>query len=523
MSGDFELHPEGKGFKRGSRVRSVFDPNGSTGVATLWTPNELQAAALASDVGIDLIVGGLGSGKSDVGALKLLMWALRNPRRKDGSPTKWLILGPDFAFLKDEQMQKILDQASRLDGAPYETVVKRVVLGQNPKIVLCHDQELLCRSGTEPKRMRGHQFSGMWMDEAEFQHEAAFSMAITRMRSAEAIRAVVTTSPQTVRNSWVWPLVSGTNDGYNAVRETVEVRVHRWRSRDNKANEPEVLEAIGAVLEATTPGASAQELDGLFLGTHEAPDRGVFDFQKAFVPRLNLTESEMRAAVLGVDLGKQHDFTWLTVMSRTGVVLFMDRFNASTIDTERKTFYTAVQDRIVALVAEFAIPLVKIDTAMQGASFTDMLRTKLGSRARVDGYGTDAPKRKAQAIEALGMALSRVTIKIPEVWVAPGGLETKVGHVAQLKRELVELQVEERDGYRVFDHPQGGHDDGIVSLALAYSGVATRGYEVDLSPWLKKGKFQVPGSKWATPFGPGFNLGGMRPFPPTRPPGPSGR
>jgi hypothetical protein len=519
MSGDFELHPEGRGFKRGSRVRSVLDPDGFTGVATEWVPNEKQASALASDVGIDVIVGGLGSGKSDVGALKLLMWALRNPRRKDGSPTKWLILGPDFSFLKDEQMQKILEQASKLDGAPYETIVKRVVFGQNPKIVLCHDQELLCRSGTEPKRMRGHQFSGVWMDEAEYQHEEAFTMAVRRMRSAGAIRAVVTTSPETVRNSWVWPLISGTNDGYNRFREKVSVRVHRWRSRDNKANEPEVLDAIGALLEATAPGTSAQELDGLFLGTHEAPERGVFDFQKAFVSRLTLSESEMRAAVLGVDLGKQHDFTWLTVLGRTGVVLYMDRFNASTLDTKRQTFYTAVQERVAALVDEFRIPLVKIDTAMQGASFADMLRTRLGARARVLGYGTDAPKRKAQALEALGVALSRQTVRIPEVWIAPSGLETRVEHVAQLKREFVELQVEERDGYRVFDHPQGGHDDGIVSLALAYSGIKTGGYEVDLSPWFKKNKLKLPGSKWATPFGPGFNLGGMRPFPPTRGPG----
>jgi hypothetical protein len=519
MSGDFELHPEGKGFKRGSRERAVFDPQGCTGIATKWGAQEHQAKALASDTGIDVIVGGLGSGKSDVGALKLLTWALRYPRRKDGSPTKWLILGPDFSFLKDEQMQKILDRASELDGAPYETIVKRVVFGQNPKIVLCHDQELLCRSGTEPKRMRGHQFSGMWMDEAEFQHEAAFTMAITRMRSAKAIRAVVTTSPQSVRNSWIWPLVSGTNDGYNRVREKTQVRVHRWRSRDNKANEPEVLDAIGAVLEATSPGASAQELDGLFLGTHEAPDRGVFDFQKAFVSRLMLSESEMRAAVLGVDLGKQHDFTWLTILGNTGVVLYMDRFNASTLDTKRQTFYTAALDRIVTLVDEFRIPLVKIDTAMQGASFADMLRTKLGARSRVEGYGTDAPKRKAQALEALGVALSRQTVRIPEVWVAPTGLETRIEHVAQLKRELVELQVEERDGYRVFDHPQGGHDDGVVSLALAYSGIKTGGYEVDLSPWFKKDKQKLPGSKWATPYGPGFNLGGMRPFPPTRGPG----
>lgn len=515
MSGGLgEILPEGKGRKVGSRKPSRVDATRASGAYTSWRPTDKQARALTPDTGIDLIVGGLGSGKSDVGAMKLLRWALRYPRRRDGSPTKWLILGPDFSLLREEQMQKVLEQAARFTNMPYAGVIKRVCYGQDPRIYLCHDQVLLCRSGTEPRRMRGHQFTGMWMDEAEFQHESAFTMALTRMRSADAIRAVVTTSPQTVRNSWVWPLVSGTHDGYNKLREKTPFRVHRWRSRDNPANEPDVLEAIGAALEAGSPGTSAQELDGLFLGTHEAPERGVFDFSRAFVSRLSLRESDTHAAVVGVDLGKQHDFTWLTILSRSGVVLFMQRFNASTVNAPRDQFYPWVERRIVELVEQSRIPLVKIDTAMQGASFSETLRRVLGTRARVDGFATDAPKRKAQAIESLGVALSRLTVRIPEVWIGPSGLETRVEYVHQLKRELVELQVTERDGYRVFNHPPGGHDDGIVSLALAFQGLGSRAPEVDLSPWLKGNKLQVPGSKWATPYGPGFNTGGGRAFPP---------
>jgi len=469
-----EAHPEGRGFKAGTRERAKFDPSRKGLLRTRWTPNGKQEQVLVSDTGIDLIVGGLGSGKSDVGALKLLRWALRYPRRKDGSPSKWLILGPDFSLLREEQMQKILEAATNLGELSYKAVVKRVCIGQDPRIYLSSDQVLLCRSGTEPKRMRGHQFSGMWQDEAEFQEEAAFTMALTRMRSADAIRAVVTTSPQTVRNSWVWPILSGTHDGYNKLREKTEVRVHRWRSRDNLANEAEVLEAIGAALEAGSPGATSQELDGLFLGTHEAPDRGVFDYEPAFVSRLVLAPEQARAAVLGVDLGKQHDFTWLTVLSETGVVLFMQRLNASTINAPRDAFYPWVERRIVEIVTRFAVPVVKIDTAMQGASFAETLRRVLAGRARVDGYATDAPKRKSQAIEALGVALSRRAVQIPAVWVGSQGVEHQVEHVLQLRREFAELQADEKDALRTFTHPLGGHDDGVVSLALAYQGLARR-------------------------------------------------
>ena len=503
MSGGLgEKHPEGRGFKAASRGKVLVDASRMSSVETTWTPNEKQARALASDSGIDLIVGGLGSGKSDVGALKLIRWALKYPRRKDGSPTKWLILGPDFSLLREEQMQKVLEQAARFSNLPYSGVVRRVCYGQDPRIYLCHDQVLLCRSGTEPRRMRGHQFQGMWMDEAEFQHETAFTMALTRMRSAEAIRAVVTTSPQAARNSWVWPLISGTNDGYNKLREKTAVRVHRWRSKDNPANEPGVLDAIGAALEAGAPGTSAQELDGLFLGTHEAPERSAFDFQRAFVGRLTLRPPEDRAAVLGVDLGKQHDFTWLTVLSASGVVLFMQRFNASTANAPRNAFYPWVERRIIELVESWRIPVVKIDTAMQGASFAETLRRALGSKARIDGYGTDAPKRKAQAIEALGVALSRLAIRVPEAWTGPDGVEHRVEHVLQLKRELAELLVSERDGYRTFNHPLGGHDDGIVSLALAAQGFSRSAGGGSLEHLRQPHFPRFTGYGASTPYGP---------------------
>lgn len=195
MSGGLgETHPEGRGFEAASRGKARVDATRMSGVETTWTPNDKQARALASDAGIDLIVGGLGSGKSDVGALKLIRWALKYPRRKDGSPTKWLILGPDFSLLREEQMQKILEQAARFSNLPYSGVVRRVCYGQDPRIYLCHDQVLLCRCGTEPRRMRGHRFSGT-AGVAEppapprtERHPETLTVSSTRTRSERASR-----------------------------------------------------------------------------------------------------------------------------------------------------------------------------------------------------------------------------------------------------------------------------------------------------------------------------------------------
>lgn len=483
MSGSLkEASPYGQGNTVASRAkRSIIAP-GLCRVGfqikddgdPLWEPQEHQAQLLSVDRGILLSAGALGSGKSEPGALKLLQWALKNPRRPDGRPTKWYVIGPDFSLIKQEQFEKILEHARRLRDAQ---VVKRVVGGQDPRIILCHDQVILGRSSTDPNRLRGHEVDGFWLDEAQNVEEKAFRIAVSRIRSTTAVRIVITGSPEDSPD-WIWKLLSGEDDGYNKVRERLieegsGLWAFRWSTAMNKANKGAVVGVVRAILDASSSGASSQELEGRFPGTPEAPALGVINYGQAFVGEADLPISDLQPAVLGVDIGETVDFTWFTVLSSRGVVLAMERFNAGTPNVPRDTFYPYLEGRIVATAKRWRVKRVVIDIAKSGKAIHQNVVPKLGG-VTVEPFPTDAPGRKSAVIEALAVALGRGDVRIPSSWKsAEGGIA--VDHVPQLRKEFEEfIPTDVGQGKRRWTHPDGGHDDGIVSLALAAHGILGR-------------------------------------------------
>jgi hypothetical protein len=494
MSGSLrEASPYGQGNTLASRAQRAPIAEGVARVGVqrlpdgspVWEPQEHQAALLAVDRGIILSAGALGSGKSEPGALRLLKWALKHPRRPDGRATRWYVIGPDFSLIKQEQFGKILEHARRLEGAQ---VVKRVVGGQDPRIILCHDQVILGRSSTDPQRLRGHEVDGFWLDEVQNVEEKAFRIAVSRIRSTTAVRIVLTGSPEDSPD-WVWKLLSGEDEGYNTVRrraieEGSGVWAFRWSTAMNKTNMSGVVGVVRAILDASGKGLSAQELEGRFPGTAEAPSLGVIDYGRAFVGKITIPDAEALPFALGVDIGETVDFTWFTILSRRGVVLAMERFNAGSPGVPRATFYPYLEARIIDAAKRWRVQRVMIDIAKAGKPTWQNVVPKLPG-VRVDGFPTDAPGKKSEVIEALSVALGRGDVKIPTAWSA-AGRDVTVENVAQLRKEFEEFIPDELgNGKRRWRHPDGGHDDGIISLALAWhsvrSGPASNGGS--LSGW----------------------------------------
>jgi hypothetical protein len=510
-------HGRGNKDERKPRILPV---SGLAKLVTRFVPHPAQACMLACERGMVMSSGALGSGKSEPGALTLLRWALRHPRREDGQPTQWYAIAPDFRRIRRELFKKLLGHARKLPV----NVVRRVTYGLDPKIVLYHGQTIYGASATDPDRLRAYEIDGEWWDEIEQIPEKAFRIGVSRLRSTDAVRIVMTGSPEDVPN-WNWNMISGQSEPHNKIRQQLidsgsGFWCFRWASTENKSNSSDVLGTVKVVMDASAEGLSVQELEGRFPGTPEAPALGLFDYTKAFVASLPLNAREATPAVMGVDIGETHDFTWLTVLGKTGVVLYMERWNAGSPGVDRERFFLNLPERLQAVAEIWRVPLVVIDIAKSGKPVCQSLAAMLEGRAKVEPYGTDAVGKKSAAIEALTVALARGDVKVPLKWIGPDGAEHVVPETPQLRKEFSELvRTDVGQGKRQFHHPQGGHDDGVVSLALAYFGLGRRRTEVDLSPWFKKDKLKLPGSKWATPFGPGFNLGGMRPFPPARGPG----
>lgn len=159
------------------------------------------------------------------------------------------------------------------------------------------------------------------------------------------------------------------------------------------------------------------------------------------------------AYVIGVDWGRHNDFTaFTTIDAKAGAVVAVDRF--TDID------YAVQLARLQALHQRFPkAPILAESNSMGGPLIEQLQRMRLPVRA----FHTSAAS-KAEAIEALALAFEQGAIRIPPVpWLID---------------ELLAFDQERLpSGAMRYGAPKGGHDDGVMSLAICYSGInQTTGY-----------------------------------------------
>lgn len=181
----------------------------------------------------------------------------------------------------------------------------------------------------------------------------------------------------------------------------------------------------------------------------------------------SLDVGDGRGYVIGVDWGRHQDFTVFTVLdARDRAVVALDRFT--------QIEYAVQLARLKALRRRFPHAAVVAEANSIGGPLIEQLRR--------DGISVSAfqttQASKAQIIEALAVAFEQGDIRIPPVqWLID---------------ELMAFDQERTAGGLMrYGAPTGGHDDGVVSLAIAWHAQAA-------SP----GRVAVAGSR--TSFGGAF-------------------
>ena len=129
-----------------------------------------QLAFLESKALFRAFVGGIGSGKSFIGALDMIR------RSKPGR--LYLVTAPTYPMLSDATFRSMTGLAQDLG-----------VIGPGdaktsppPSIKLKTGAEILFRSTDNPEMLRGPNLSGVWMDEASLTKQEAFDILIGRLR-----------------------------------------------------------------------------------------------------------------------------------------------------------------------------------------------------------------------------------------------------------------------------------------------------------------------------------------------------
>lgn len=149
------------------------------------------------------------------------------------------------------------------------------------------------------------------------------------------------------------------------------------------------------------------------------------------------------AYVIGVDWGRHHDFTVFVVLDvKAKAVVSVDRF--TDID------YAVQMQRLQALHRRFPHAPILAESNSMGAPLIEQLQRL---RVPVRAFYTSAAS-KAAVIEALALALEQGELALPPVqW---------------LLDELMAYDQERlASGAMRYGAPRGGHDDGVMSLALA--------------------------------------------------------
>lgn len=461
-------------------------------LSSTWAPLWLQERILAADTGIDFVVVGIGGGKSQVAAEKLLRWALRYPLHPDGkTANQGLVMGKDFRNAGDAQFKKIRQQAGRLipggEAVP-GPIIAHIRTAGEPVILLQNGVELKAFSGTDPDATRSHEFGYGWVDEAEFMDLPSFTTALGRLRGSGGIRMIVTSSPK--GDGWMHPIASGEYEQWAQIRRENRVTFWRWRSEDNPATAA-TLPTIRAAQNAQSPDLALAELDGRFLGTAEAPGSGAIDYVKAFVGRL---AAEEKAVVVGADLGKSADYCWFTALSRSGVVTAQDRFQLGDVDVTAADYWPLAQRRLIEFCEREGASEVLVDASRGGDHFTAALRERLerwGGSLRVRELPTNANSKRSDLIEGLGMAIALGRFRVPTAHGA-----RVVDHVEELRIELKHLVPKPpRDGRRMFGTDGTHKDDGVIAGALAWRALSELPRETELVNPADWGVISLPGGR----------------------------
>ena len=138
-------------------------------------------------------VGGIGSGKSYIGAYDLFIRAKAN--------RLYLVIAPTFSMLRDatfRSFREVGEQLGLLD-AVHRTEFSARIHTKDGGFA-----EVLFRSGDDPDHLRGPNISGIWMDEASLLVEDAYLIAIGRLREAGEMGWITATFTPKGRAHWTY-------------------------------------------------------------------------------------------------------------------------------------------------------------------------------------------------------------------------------------------------------------------------------------------------------------------------------
>lgn len=371
-------------------------------------------------------------GKSEVAIGMGLYWALVN-----GEKVWWCV--PVY--------KNALDAWVRLQF--FARQVPGVIISKDEmKVTFPSGGYLQVQTMNEYDNVRGSGLDHVIFDECAFAAEEAWTNVLMPMLATtkvEVMQALFISTPNGF--NWFWKLyLDGQRSGSG-------VESFHFTSYDNPYINKDFLEYAKATMSAQ---AFAQEIMAEFIDSAGAVFSGVqFVLQPEPPPY-----DPLNAYVMGVDWGRKHDFTAVSVMdANRRVEVHLSRFNQIGFDFQAQ--------RIQSIAEQFNVSTIVAEENGIGLPNVERLQD-MG--LPVEPFRMTGSSKKP-VIEALALAIDQATITLIDVPEATDELYAYRARVTP-------------SGMITYSAPEGGFDDTVIARALSYHAMGQNVGDIIQLDWI---------------------------------------
>jgi len=337
--------------------------------------------------------------------------------------------------------QKVFDYVVQYIGKGFPSLKSGISSRPTPRIETPHGSWVQCKSTENPDGLLGEELDLAIVDEVSRIKKDVFDMYLYPCLSSRRGKSVMISTP--FGQNWFyhqWLRAKDSEDGA-AFRFPSNSNPYLPKGEWERAKErlPEKI--------------FLQE----YTASFEPESAGVFTNVRECIKGELEDEQAGRKYVMGVDLGRAHDFTAICVIDKLKRhVVYFERF--------KKLGWSLQKKRIIAVSKRYNNARIWIDASGKGDPVVDQLEDE-GILVEPFKIGSNRPKR--QLVEKASMLLSQKSITYPDIPYFIDEMEAFTYNLTP-------------SGIIQYQAPLGLHDDSVMAFCLALQGITGR--EKDLTP-----------------------------------------
>ena len=379
---------------------------------------EIISSIIDSDVMFHSVVVGRQFGKTIMAINSLMFYAINNPKAK----ILWVSPVYSQAMKVFQQIFNALEPAGIIKSANKADFVMTLINGST----------IWFKSSERPETIRGLSINYCYIDEAQDVKDMAWKQSILPTLTAAGKKCIITGTPK--RKNWFYDVfMMGKSENHS----------NYLSYHGSSLESPYVSQDFIDEQERTLPPKIFRQE---FLAEWQEEEGSVFSNIGAVCINENWPQRDRNLRVYGgLDIGTKGDYSVLTIIDELGRVLFIWRDN--------KIEYSQIVDKVVEVCRHYNVNDLLVETNGPGDPLFEQIKR---------GYSRTSPlfqtnQTKENIIRRLMGDIQDAALELPSY--------NLFSYLAE-ELEMFEYEVLPSGKIR-YGHPQGFHDDCVLSLAMA--------------------------------------------------------